>query len=199
MYNVLRVELVKPTEGPNAPSNVYVKNLETLVCDMKATGFNGSVGICNDHHEYALSSIFKVTYGTRTRKNSSGVPVEEEVKKYEIRLNTLRKLRRHVCKALNTNNPDFTVARGSMRPLKDWTDFLWPAIYDYESSRRVRKIEMQEKDSSTRISAELPGMGGLLIKVEYDKRSHQRELVRVEKAISELVKRGYDKIENPNH
>ena len=81
---------------------MYVENLETVVKDLSSTSFNKDVRLCGK--AYYFISKYNIDYGTNTRKNKSGVPIKERVKKLDVIIETLRQLRKHIRKAKRTYN-----------------------------------------------------------------------------------------------
>ncbi len=153
---------------------IYVQNLETFVNDLSSISFNREVRLCGK--EYYFISRYDIDYGTNTRKNKSGVPIEEHVKKDKVIIETLRQLRRHIRKAKRTENPYFRVISNGHH-------------------NSVEIIMLMEIDSSTYVTARLDDFYDRAeVQFKYDSKSSKREIRRIERSVSRLLKRGYEKV-----
>lgn len=187
----LSKELVRPTDG-----RTYVANLEEAVRDLSSTPFNNGVQLYHGEDHYA--SYYDIDYGTNTVRDNSGVPKEKTVWGFDVDIKTLRQLRRHLKKARKTENPDFKIQYKNIEFADAQTSLdqlfgPWTRKKRHGWYERLQRIKLNEDKSSTYVHMKFLDSGLVEVRFEYDPRSYQREIARVNKGVSKLENRGYER------
>lgn len=160
---------------------MYVQNLETVVKDLSSTSFNRGLQLYGEGGYYASCHNI-INYGTNIRKDKSGVPKEVNVERLNVSIKTLRQLRRHIRKAKRTENPYFKIK-------------YIPPGHGHPFIYKVEGIRLNEEDSSTSVTARLDDFYDRAeVQFKYDTKSSERETRRIERSVSRLLKRGYEKV-----
>ena len=148
----------------------YVSNLREFVEDLNSIPFNDREMWINSL--YGL--IHEVTYGSKIAKDKSGVPKREWIRCREgwwelFFMKRTSSLLEHLKKAEKVKNPLFLI-KG-----------------DY-----LKKIDLRENDSSTKINMELELFSGATINFKYDTRSYKNEIEKINNSVEILVNRGWE-------
>lgn len=180
-------------------SHQYVLNLEEVVRDLSSIPFrNRNIEFCSRSVFAFYSDDYNIEYGTTVKKDKSGVSYLKNVDGYKICIKTLRQLKRHIKKAKKQDNPDFKIQYRKIEFVEHKTslDQLFePSLRSKPTGGcvKIEKIFLNEPKSSTNITAVLYWDGLVEIKIEYDNRSSNKEINKINESMINLIKRGYKK------
>jgi len=187
----LSKKLARPTDG-----RTYVTNLEEVVKDLSSTPFKRRVQLYHEEDHYA--SYYNIDYGTNIVRDNSGVPEEKTVWGFDVDIETLKQLRGHLRKSKKTKNPDFKIKYKNIEFVDAQTSLdqlfgPWTSTKGHGWYNRPQRIELNEDKSSTYVHMEFLDSGLVEVRFEYDPRSYQKEIARVNKGVLELENRGYER------
>lgn len=174
----------------------YTTNLERVVEDLSSTSFKKEIQIRHGEDWEPRVEYYRFVYGKKEKKDESGVPYEEDFgTKKGIPIKTLGKLKKHIKRSLKLENPDFNI---EYQKLELFYGGLFPVIMKvgYGGTHKIKKIILNEKNSSTYVQTKFLDKGLVEIAFNFDLRSNEKELERINLGVSELQKRGYEKVNN---
>jgi len=185
---------IKLSQKFREPANgrEYTSDLEKVVEDLSSMPFKKEIQI-RHKGEDSWVGYYRFVYGKKEKKDKSGVPYEEDFgTKKGIPIKTMGQLKKQIKKSLKLENPDFKVEYQELE-MYDGGFLSLPTFMKvgHGGLHKIKKITLNEKNSSTYIQTKFLDKGLVEIAFNFDLRSNAKELDRINLGISELQKRGY--------
>lgn len=164
-------KFAKPIDG-----GIYVENLEKAVSDLHSTPFKKGKITLYHKYEVPCSNIYNIGYGKNPAGKRHRIP--QDVWMCNVSFDTLGKLKKHLQKAKQTENPHFKIEYQEIKTQKG-----------FGGIHRVRGIKLIEGKYSTHIQMKFLDNGLIGVRFEYG----PEEIDRVYDALSNLKQKGYER------
>jgi len=187
-----KIQLIKWLKA-HEDGATYVSNLVQIVDNLMATPYAKKHLILYDNKLENISRIeqffrffpLDILYGYTS--DGSKDSEMRQVKGYSVQIKNLYHLKHELNKTHKYEKSDFRISR----TFNVQNPFAFTESWPWSDMHRIRTMVLDDYYTHTNILAELADTGLVTIVIDFDPRSHKREMNRIKRTVSKLVEQKY--------